>query len=184
MGLEDIKNIKSNIDNLEKEKLSKVKEHQETTAELKDLGVAEKKKDSSERSKTFTETLGPIEDEIRSISKEIDVLRENTDMHKQPKEVLEDRMNRLTEILRATNTEFLNTEEGKEVLEKLKDSNFADKIDLRDEANPITFTNLVHSASGELEVTKELKEFISRTNRVFKLINITHSDLESAKEGE
>ncbi len=99
MGLEDIRAAKGLIRDIKIEKLDKVGEHRKALKELEELGVNKNKPDSIQRSETYKEVLGPIEDEIKKIAEKILKLRGENDLQPSRREILIDRKNRLQNIL-------------------------------------------------------------------------------------
>ena len=120
MGLEYIIKAKEDIKNLQEKKNEMRKEHRGTVTELKGLGVNESQAGSSKRSKTFSEVLGPIEDEIKKIAEEVTKIREENDLQPSRLEMLRERQGRLVSILREMDKRFNS------IVEKYKEQGQSD----------------------------------------------------------
>jgi hypothetical protein len=140
---------------------------------------------STKRSETFNETLGPVEEEIKKIAEEISTLREENDIYEKPKEILEKRLNRLNGIMLSNVKEFCkSTEEGKNIYGLIKTSVNGWNLDNFETSNAVSVSDDIirryHDAfegGSNIERTKEWQEFLDRDSRIRKLMDLTDSKL-------
>lgn len=110
--IEDVKNTMGEIRILQSERRSILDKHRKTVDALRDLGVNEYSPDVKPRTETVKDILGPIEEELASVGKQITDLREEFDLQPKHKQVVQERLFRLRELEQKVIDAFYATPSG------------------------------------------------------------------------
>ena len=173
MGIEEVKEVKETIKNLEQNKTNATTLHRNTVLELKKEGVNEKQSDSSKRTETFNKYLNPIEEELKKISIVISGLRKENDLQQKPEEILRKKFKRLNEIAWIDVDQFLKTEVGQECYDYLYKQNHSEFTQKLSENKGVDLGRYVIEKIKEyrhLDNNQEFQEFSNRNLRVLKMI--------------
>lgn len=193
--IEDIKQAKEELGELQTKRQEILNQHRDTVQELRDLGVNEFNPDSAPRTKTVNDVLNPIEEELQTISKEITEKRKDFDLQPNRVEVLTSRLSRLEDLKKREEDEFAKTPVGgsimsrnetiktleKEVTAYRKSISSNDKAvhDYFDEINKIKEENRY-----DFNNNKVAHEHAEVMNRIEKLITDTSVNIHDAKSPE
>lgn len=113
--IEEVKKAIGDIQELKHKRWETLEKHRDTIEELRRLGVNETNPDTVPRTETVKDILGPIEEELVQISKEISEKREEFDLQPNRAEVIDLRRHRLGELKHRATEAFYKTESGNKV---------------------------------------------------------------------
>ena len=110
--IEDIRQAKSAIKEMEEDREKLLQKHRNSITELFEMGVQEKKEGDVARSETYNDILNPIEEELQKISSEILETRAGFDLQPNRIEILDTRIQRLEDLKNNEEIAFGKTEDG------------------------------------------------------------------------
>lgn len=110
--IEDVKNTIGEIRILQEERRNILDKHRKTVDDLRGLGVNEYSPDVKPRTETVKDILGPIEEELASVGKQITDLREEFDLQPKHKQVVQERLLRLGQLKQKATEAFYATPSG------------------------------------------------------------------------
>ncbi len=113
--VDDVKEALGDLQGLRVKRWDTLQKHRDTTEELRGLGVHETNPDTTPRTETVKDILGPIEDELVAISTEIIETQNEFDLQPNRASVIGNRLLRLGELKSRAEKAFYATPSGTQI---------------------------------------------------------------------